>query len=143
MASGSRVLKTYNSREVIVTMGNKLATGMADDSFVTIEQKGEGVLSKSGCDGEVARAVDPNEQYVIKLTFLQTSDTNKWMQQRYLYDQATGNGDFPLLIKDLRGGVLFSADAAWITKQTSRTYGKDTNQKEWTLETGPADLTES
>ena len=56
-------VKTYNSRQVIITLGTHAVSGLADDSFVTIEEKGEGVLSKTGCDGEIARAIDPNKQY--------------------------------------------------------------------------------
>lgn len=136
-------IKTYNSRQVIIALGSHTVSGMADDSFVTIDQKGEGVLSKSGCDGEVARAVDPNEQYTIKLSLLQMSDTNKFLQAKYRLDMSTGEGTFPILIKDLKGGVVFSADSAWVQKQPSRVYGKDTNNREWTIETGPAELTDN
>ena len=72
------VIKTYNSRQVIIALGSHNASGMADDSFVTIEEKGEGVLSKTGCDGEVARAIDPCEQYTVKMSFLQMSDTSSY-----------------------------------------------------------------
>ncbi len=136
-------IKTYNSRQVIIALGSHTASGLADDSFVTIEEKGEGVLSKTGCDGEVSRAIDPCEQYTVKLAFLQMSDTNKFLQSKYQLDKSTGDGLFPILIKDLKGGVLFSADAAWVQKQPSRVWGKDTNNREWTIETGPATLTEN
>ncbi len=136
-------IKTYNSRQVIIALGSHNVSGMADDSFVTIEEKGEGVLSKTGCDGEVARAIDPCEQYTVKLALLQMSDTNKFLQSKYLLDKSTGEGTFPVLVKDLKGGVLFSADTAWVQKQPSRVYGKDTNNREWSIETGPATLTES
>ena len=53
-------VKTYNSRLVTVALGTHSVTGFADDSFITVEPLGDGVTSKSGCDGEVARAVDPN-----------------------------------------------------------------------------------
>ena len=133
-------VKTYNSRQVIVAFGSHNASGLADDSFITIEEKGEGVLSKTGCDGEVARAIDPCEQSTIKAVFLQMSDTNKFLQEKYRLDKRTGEGMFPVLIKDLKGGVLFSADSAWVQKQPSRVYGKDTNNLEWTIETGPSKL---
>lgn len=136
-------VKTYNSRKVITALGSHAVTGLADDSFITIEEKGEGVISKTGCDGEVARAVDPCEQYIVKLVLLQTSATGKYLQSKYLRDKSTGEGTFPLLIKDLNGGTVFSAETAWVQKQPSRVYGKDTNNREWTIETGPATLTDN
>ena len=135
-------VKTYNPREVICTLGTHVVTGYADDSFITIEEKGDGVSSKTGCDGEVIRAVDPNEQYSVKLSLLQYSDTSKYLQNQYRKDKKTGDGMFPILIKDLKGGLLFSADAAWVTKQPSRVYGKADNNREWTIDTGAGTLTE-
>ena len=75
-------VKTYNSRLVTVALGTHSVTGFADDSFITVEPLGDGVTSKSGCDGEVARAVDPNEQYSVKITLLQTSSSNAFLQAR-------------------------------------------------------------
>lgn len=135
-------VKTYSSRQVMIAFGNHSVSGYADDSFVTIEAKGDGVMSKTGCDGEIARAIDPNDQYSIKVVVLQTSPTNKFLQDKYTLDKKTGNGTFPVLIKDLKGGTLFSCDEAWVTKPASRVYGKDTNNREWTIETGAGELKE-
>lgn len=134
--------KTYNSRQVTCALGTHSVTGFADDSFITIEPLGDGVSSKSGCDGEVARAVDPNEQYSVKITLLQTSETNAFLQEKYNADKSAGNGEFAILIKDLRGNFVFSADSAWVTKPPSRTYGKETNNREWEINTGAATVSE-
>lgn len=136
------MVKTYNSRLVTVALGTHSVSGFADDSFINIEAVGDGVSSKSGCDGEVARAVDPNEQYTVKLTLLQTSVTNAFLQAMYNTDKTNGDGMFPILIKDLKGNFVFSADSAWVTKPAGRTYGKETNNREWELTTGPATLNE-
>ena len=133
-------VKTYNSKDIIIILGTHAVSGTADDSFVTIEPKGEGVKSKSGCDGEVARAVDPNSQYNIKISLLQTSDTNKYLSAMVKKDADNGEGMFPVLIKDIKGGMVFSAESAWVVKSPSRGYGKDTTNREWNIETGPAEL---
>ena len=91
-------VKTYNSRLVTVALGTHSVTGFADDSFITVEPLGDGVTSKSGCDGEVARAVDPNEQYSVKITLLQTSSSNAFLQAQYNADKTNGDGAFPILI---------------------------------------------
>lgn len=135
-------VKTYNARQVTISCGTHAITGVADDSFLTIEKLGDGVTSTTGCDGEVARAVDPNGCYSVKLSLLQTSASNAFLQAQHDNDKKTGDGVFPILIKDIKGGLLFSADSAWVKKSTTRTFGKGLNNREWELETGEADLTE-
>lgn len=49
---------------------------------------------------------------------------------------------FPILIKDLKGGMVFSSDAAWPAKPASRGFGKESNNREWELHTGSGELTE-
>lgn len=136
------MIKTYNPKEVIVTLGNHIVTGYADDSFVSIDPNGDGVTKKVGCDGEVVRSISPDETYIVKISVLQTSDTNAFLQQRLAMDRKTGNGMFPILIKDLKGGMVFSADAAWPAKSASRGYGKEAGNREWELHTGAGELTE-
>jgi len=135
-------VKTYAAREVTISCGIHLVTGLADDSFVSIEPGGDGITMKHGCDGEIARAVSPNNTYIIKITLLQTSDSNSFFQNQFNMDEKTGEGMFPILVKDLKGGLLCQADQAWVTKPASRTRGKDTNNNEWDIQTGEATLDE-
>lgn len=136
------MVKTYNPKEVVMALGNHIVTGFADDSFITIEANGDGIAKKVGCDGEVARAISPDGTYKVKVALLQTSGTNSYLQKRYAQDRDTGQGLFPVLIKDLKGGLVFSSDAAWVIKPPSRVFGKDTNNREWEMDTGDASLTE-
>ncbi len=135
-------VKTYNCRQVFISCGDEAVTGLADDSFVTIEPLGDGVTAITGCDGEVARAVDPNKMYSVKISLLQTSDTNAYFTNRFLMDQEAGNGDFPLTIKDWRGDIVFAAESAWVNKIASLQRGKSTNNREWELTTGHVKISE-
>lgn len=131
-------IKTYDPKQVIVAFGNHVVTGYADDSFISIEHNGDGIAHKYGCDGEIARAITPDDTSKIKLSLLQMSDTNEYLQNQYNYDRNTGDGMFSVLVKDLRGGVVFSAQQAWVVKTTTRNFGKDTNNREWEINTGSA-----
>lgn len=133
-------MKTYSCRNVKLALGNHSASGFADDSFITIEPKGDGVTSKTGCDGEVTRAIDPNQQYIIKLSLNQMSPTDKYLRGRYNTDKKYGKGTFSVLLTDASGKLKFSASDAWVVKPPSRVYGKDTNNLEYEIETGPADF---
>lgn len=129
-------VKTYNPKEVTIALGNHIVTGYADDSFITIDPNGGGITKKVGCDGEVVRSIDPDKTSIVKVVLLQTSDTNSFLQQKYNLDQETGDGMFPILAKDLKGGLVFSAEQAWAVKPTSRTYGKESQNREWEIHTG-------
>lgn len=135
-------IKTYNPKEVVVACGTHIVSGYADDSFISIEPNGDGITKKVGCDGEIARSISPNNTYKVKITLLQNSDSNSFFSNIADYDRATGNGLFPVLIKDLRGGLLFATEAAWVIKKSPATRGKETNNREWEIDTASAVMTE-
>lgn len=135
-------IKTYNAKEVTIACGSHIVTGVADDSFVSIEPNGEGITKKVGCYGEVVRSISPDNTYKLKFTLLQTSDSNTYFSNMSDLDRDTGEGMFPVLIKDLKGGLVFSTDAAWVVKKSSVTRGKTDNNREWEIDTGDATLNE-
>lgn len=135
-------IKTYNPKEVSIALGSHIVSGYAEDSFVSIEPNGDGITKKVGCDGEIVRSISPDDTYIVKITTLQTSDSSAWLEQKLQEDRSTGNGMFPILIKDLKGGMVFSADACWATKSASRQFGKEANDREWELHTGSAKITD-
>lgn len=135
-------IKTYNPKEVVIACGTHIVDGYADDSFISIEPNSDGITKKVGCDGEIARAVSPDDTYKVKITLLQNSDSNSFFSKMADYDRATGNGLFPVLIKDLRGGLLFATEAAWVIKKSSATRGKDTNNREWEIDTASGVMSE-
>lgn len=135
-------IKTYNPKEITVALGNFIATGFADDSFLSIDPSGDEITKKVGCDGEIAVSINPDDTSVVKLTVLQTSETNSFLQQRLTQIKKTGEGFFPILIKDLKGHLVFSSDSAWPVRSASRGYGKEAGNREWELHTGSSILEE-
>lgn len=131
-------IMTYNSSKVKIALGTHSVTGYAEDSFVVIEPIDGSVTSKAGCDGEIVRSVDPNERFTVKLTLLASSPTHKFLMNMYKKDKKDGTGIFPILVNDLTGKEKFSANKAWVTKLPSKTNGKESQNKEWALETGQA-----
>lgn len=131
---------TYNCSKVKIALGFHAVTGYAEDSFVVIEMLDNGVTSKAGCDGEIVRSVDPNDRVSVKLTLLQSSPTHKFLLNKYKQDKKDGTGTFPILINDLTGKEKVSASIAWVTKRPGKTNGRDSQNKEWVIETGQADV---
>lgn len=135
-------IATYNPKKVTISLGNHIVTGFADDSFVSIDPNGDGVTKKVGCDGEIVRSVSPDDTYIVKLSVLQTSPTNAWLQRMFAADVENGTGMFPILVKDLSGSTVFKAAQAWPAKPASRGFGNASSNREWELHTGSGTLTE-
>lgn len=135
-------IKTYNPKEVTMALGSHIVSGYGDDTFVAIDPNGNGITKRVGCDGEIVRSISPDDTFVIKFTVLQTSETNTFLQNKFNQDQKTGDGMFPVLIKDLRGGMVFSSDAGWAVKPASRQFSKESQNREWEVHTGAGILTE-
>ncbi len=126
-------MRTYFSKKVKIAAGYHTVTGYAEDSFVTIEETGDGVTSVAGADGEVARSVSPDPRHTVKISLLQNSPSNSFFMRKYKMDKTDGSGTFPLLIKDLTSGDKFSADEAWIVKKPSFSRGKAVGNMEWEI----------
>ena len=135
-------IKTYNPKEVTISLGTHIVTGYADDSFVSVAPNGDGITKRVGCDAEIVRSISPDDTYIVTLAVLQTSDTNQWLQDRYTEDIDTGDAMFAILIKDLKGGTVFSADSAWVVRPTTRAYQRESNNREWEIHTGSGTITE-
>ena len=127
-------LKTYNPKKVTMAFGNHMVRGYAEDSFVSVEPVGEGVTSQSGADGEVVRSVDPDNRYTVKIVVQQTSSTNEFLKDMRKKDKKEGNGTFPLIVKDLLGNEVFSAEHAWVKNDAPWARGKAATDREWEIE---------
>lgn len=133
-------VKTYNPKKVTCALGRHIASGFADDSFINIEPAGDGTSYVVGADGEIVRSVDPSTVYTIKLTLLQTSATNKYLQTMYDKDKKDGSGTFNVNIADLLGNEKFTGAIAWVTKPAAWGRGKAQGNREWEIVVGEGDF---
>jgi len=128
--------KTYSAKQVLASLGSHAVQGPADGDFLSIEPNSEGFTRTVGAYGDVVRSISPDETYTITLTLLVQSPTVKWCQERFDFDRATGDGMFPVLINDMKGGVIFSAEHAWIVNSPTISYGIESSTREITIHTG-------
>ena len=130
------MLRTYDSRKVLISLGSHSVTGYSDGSFVSIEPNGDGVAKKVGCDGEIIRSIDPDGTSNITLTLINQSPTVAFCQKMYDRDRVDGTGVFPVLIKDLKGGLVFSAKDAWVVTPMTREFDKEAPDREISIQCG-------
>lgn len=132
------MVRTYNPKQVIVTINGSRVTGIADDTFINVEPNADGTTTVVGCDGEINRAINVDQTYKVTLTLLQNSPWDKTLYDIWTKDQNEGTGFFPLNVKDIMGHELFNAPTCWVEKPANWQRGKDINKREWALHTGAA-----
>ena len=131
------MVKTYDPRLLLISLGSHIVTGYADGTFLNIEAHGDGVGKQVGADGETVRSIDPDETATLTMTLRWDSPTVAFAKQQYDKDRATsGGGMFPVLVKDMKGGLVFSAEDGWIDNSPSREFGKELSDREIIIETG-------
>lgn len=124
---------TYDPNQIKIACGNHVVTGVAEDSFVTIDPHGDGFQVTVGCYGDVNRAIPTDKSQTLKISLLQNSTTNKFFEAMHAKDREDGTGYFPIIIKDLMGNETFSSDYAFVNDYASKGYGKQQTNREWEL----------
>lgn len=127
---------TYNPKKVTCALGKHMVSGFADDSFISVEPAGDGTSYVVGADGEIARSIDPSNVYTLKLSVLQASSTNQYLQKMYDKDNKDGSGTFSVNISDLLGNEKFTGSVAWVTKPATWGRGKAQSNREWAIAVG-------
>lgn len=127
-------LHSYNPNEVKCSLGTFPIHGFSDDSFIEISYSGDGTTTKRGADGEITRSIDPSTEYKVTITLMQSSSCNFDLQNLFDYDQKSGKGIGPFIMKDLWGRELFTAPFAWVVKPASNKKGKASDTREWEID---------
>lgn len=135
-------LKTYDAAQVAMLFGAIIITGgLADGTFVRVEQNSDAFMLKVGADGSGVRAKSNDKSAKITFTLLQSSDANLLLSAQHNLDIASPNGAgiAPLMVKDLSGQSLHAAAHAWISKMANSDFAREASTREWTIETDNID----
>lgn len=128
-------LGTYSAARVSIVVAGFAISGYADGTFVTIEESGDGVMMKSGADGEVARSISNNYVVDINITLLQSSASNDILNNLYNVDRLTIGGQvFPIVIESHGGTTMYTSGQCWIRKRSRVSYARDIESREWSLQ---------
>ena len=134
MAEG---VQTYSARHVLASLGNHAVSGPADGDFLTIASNiSEGYSRIVGAYGEVVRSMLPDWTYTLTFLLLPQSATVIWCNEQYKLDRTTGDGLFPVLVKDLKGMDVFFAEQGWIASPPGAVYGVEASPRPVVIHTG-------
>jgi len=127
-------LKTYAPDSVVINFAGAILTGYAEGSFITVERETDGFNKVTGADGLTTRVKSANRSGSVTLTLAQSSDANAILSALQIADDLTRGGVFPLLVKDVSGNSLFTAEQAWIRKSANAEFSSDFTGRQWVID---------
>lgn len=127
----------YDPNEVsLMVAGVPVEGGFADGTFIEIIQMSPDFTSKVGVDGDVTRSKTNDRRATIRITLMQSSNSNQLLSAMSNIDRKKSNGAGvgPMLIKDNQGLSLYSAEHSWISKPPDVTFDKEAGPRVWECE---------
>lgn len=133
---------TYDPKKYLMSWGPVLFSGFADGTFINAARNNQSVNLAVGSTGDAARAISNDKSGIVTATLLQTARVNNALSALEKIDQASGDGIFPLLIKDLGGLDIVKAANMWIQKLADMNRGREIGDGNvvWVLETDNLDI---
>lgn len=122
---------TIDPKDVIFIAAGLIITGYAQDTFIEVGRESNQVEDEVGAEGDVARRITNDKRGNITVTLLQTSRSNLILSGLARVDELSGDGIFPILIKDNRGGDLYLAPNSWIMKMPNVIYRAGVETRAW------------
>jgi hypothetical protein len=128
--------RIYDSNQVQISFAGVPVEGYADGDFLTITKTSDGFTSVVGTDGVVSRSKTNDRRATVEIRLMQTSRTNELLAAIHKADLETngGAGIGAFLCADLNGTSLYAAGNCWIKKAPDVTYGREAQERVWTLE---------
>lgn len=127
------MLKTYDPKNITMIFAGIIISGLAEDEFVNAARMEDSFTMFAGADGEVTRAASRNKTGEVTFTVQQSADCNALLSALHALDEASGNGIGALIIKDIGGTTLLTAEKAWIVKPPDVAFGREVATREWKL----------
>lgn len=127
-------VNTYSSQQVTITVAGNLITGYADGDFCETSQDEDAFKKVVGADGSGSRSRNANQGGVVKLTLQQTSPSNDVLSTLANNDRLLGTGIGSVLVKDVSGRTVESAQAGWVKKLPNTKFAKDQGTVVWEID---------
>ncbi|MBX9744275.1 MAG: DUF3277 family protein [Chlamydiales bacterium] len=127
-------VRTYDPKQVIITVGGVPMSGFADGSFLTVDRDDNQWTKVTGADGTSTRIKSNNRSGNMIITLKQSSPSNDVLSGFANVDELTNAGVVPILVKDLSGNSIFFSATGWVKKYPSSEFGKDLANREWVLD---------
>jgi hypothetical protein len=122
---------TYSPNKIQMVWNAIPMLAFMDGSFVTVERTADGFTRTPGAHGDVTRVQSHDRGGSVTVSLMWQSPTNDLLSAAARTDELYGTETGPLLVKDLNGTSLFTAEVAWIRKVPTSEFGTDAPSREW------------
>lgn len=132
----SRLL-TYRPEDVSIAWnGINITSGLAPDTYITLDRNEDAFTLTVGADGTGARTQNANKSGTIELTLMQNSPINALLAAQALADENITSADVvsALTISDPSGSLIAGAEDCWIKKIPQQELGKEYGTRTWMFE---------
>ena len=126
-------VKTYDPKANVISVGNLLISGFAENKFLSAKRMEKTFDSKAGCDGEVARSKMNDRRGEVELTLLASAASNDALSALAQLDEQTGGGVGPFQLSDQNGTTLLHSPNCWIEKYPDTELAKDVGEAMWMI----------
>ncbi len=131
---------TIDPKEVTVMVNGNVLGGFSADKIVVSRESNQSE-DEAGSDGDVARRITNDKRGSFVITLLETSRSNLILTGLARADELSGNGIFPVVIKNNRGLDLYIGASCWIQKMPDAAHGAAVNTRAWTIRTDNMNMT--
>lgn len=123
----------YSMDQHIAVFGNQEILGFADGDVIKVARSKPVFTTKVGAKGDVTRVRTADKTGTIMITLQAGAASNDYLAGLISADESSGSSILPIMIKDLNGNFLVTAEKAWITKYPDETRGEDGPSREWEI----------
>ena len=131
---------TIDPKEVTVMVNGNVLAGFSADKIVIPRERNQSE-DEVGADGDVARRITNDKRGSFVVTLLETSKSNLVLTALARADELSGNGIFPVVVKNNRGQDLYIGASCWIQKMPDAAHGAAVNSRQWTIRTNNMNMT--
>lgn len=129
------MVREFDPKKLTVAAGGVQLSGFAETDMITITPNKERAMLKVGVDGEGARVKNYDNSAEIKITLLQSSESND-----ILSAYALANSVFSFVMRDSNGTSLATALTCWVKRYPDLSFGSEVKDREWVLESDDLQL---
>jgi hypothetical protein len=120
-------MRTYNAKDVTVTVDGRYLTGYAEGSMVEAEKDEDNFSAKVSAQGDVAVAITNNDLGTVTITLDQTSP-----DVAYLNALANSKKVIPIWVQN--GSEKVGGTEAMVKKPANVTFGDETEDREFEVQ---------
>lgn len=127
--------KNFDPNLYVTTFAGILVRGYSADTFITAARNEDAYSEAVGAQGDVVRVRSNNKSGIVTLSLQAESPVNDLFSTRLALDELTPGGiaTGALLIKNLQGTTVISAENAYLRKFADVEVGVDASNRSWVI----------